>query len=332
MQIRKISDAEKGKTRKLYEEIFSEDSVSFVDYYYTEKTRDNTIYVVEEDGAVRAMLHLNPYTLMVNGKEEPSHYIVAVATEKEYRKRGYMAALIRTALGDMYQAGESFTFLMPAAEEIYLPHGFSTVYEQEQRCYEGEGNLPEEWSAKRAAPGDGARIGAAAEKSLRGRAKVYAKRDEAYYERLIREYESDGGCLMICEKDGQIVDCLPAVPQTSKDRPKIMVRPVNVRRLLLLLELNYLTAVCFRVTDPLIPENNQVFMLTGTEFSGVMLMEGKPENSEGTLTVEALTKLVFGSVSPDEIEREPGVTVTERMKEELKKIVPLSPIYLNEVV
>ena len=180
MQIRKISDAEKGKTRKLYEEIFSEDSVSFVDYYYTEKTKDNTIYVVEEDGAVRAMLHLNPYTLMVNGKEEPSHYIVAVATEKEYRKRGYMAALIRTALGDMYQAGEPFTFLMPAAEEIYLPHGFSTVYEQEQRCFEGEGNLPEEWSAKRAAPGDGARIGAAAEKSLRGRAKVYAKRDEAY--------------------------------------------------------------------------------------------------------------------------------------------------------
>ena len=75
-----------------------------------------------------------------------------------------------------------------------------------------------------------------------------------------------------------------------------------------------------------------MFMLTGTEFSGVMLMEGKPENSEGTLTVEALTKLVFGRVSPDEIGREPGVTVTERMKKELRKIIPLSPIYLNEVV
>ena len=50
------------------------------------------------------------------------------------------------------------------------------------------------------------------------------------------EFAPHGGCLMICEKDGQIVDCLPAVPQTSKDRPKIMVRPVNVKRLLLLLE------------------------------------------------------------------------------------------------
>ena len=78
------------------------------------------------------MLHLNPYTLMVNGKEEPSHYIVAVATEEACRKRGYMAALLKTALQDMYQAGEPFTFLMPAAEAIYLPHGFSTVYEQEQ--------------------------------------------------------------------------------------------------------------------------------------------------------------------------------------------------------
>ena len=115
-------------------------------------------------------------------------------------------------------------------------------------------------------------------------------------------------------------------------KPEIMVRAVNVRRLLLLLNLSYLTAVCFEVTDPAIPENNQVFVITGTEFSGVMLMEGRPENSEGTLTVQALTKLVFGAASPEEIAREDGVSMTERMKEELKKIVPLSNIYLNEIV
>ena len=42
MQIRKLEDEEKGRTRRLYEEVFSEDSPSFVDYYYTEKTKDNT--------------------------------------------------------------------------------------------------------------------------------------------------------------------------------------------------------------------------------------------------------------------------------------------------
>ena len=72
MQIRKLEDGEKKETRRLYEEVFPEDSASFVDYYYTEKTKDNTIYAAEEDGAIQAMLHLNPYTLLVNGKEEPA--------------------------------------------------------------------------------------------------------------------------------------------------------------------------------------------------------------------------------------------------------------------
>lgn len=331
MQIRKLEDGEKKETRRLYEEVFPADSASFVDYYYTEKTKDNTIYAAEEDGAIQAMLHLNPYTLLVNGKEEPAHYIVAVATREAYRKRGYMAALLKRALADMHRAGEPFTFLMPAAEAIYLPHGFATVYEQEQRFYD-EAALPEGWSARRALPEDAAAIAGAAQEALRERFCVFARRDQAYYERLIKEYESDGGCLMVCRDGGRIADCLPAVDEIPKERPKIMVRPVDVKHLLLLLKLRYLTAVCFRVTDPLIPENNQVFLLTGTEYSGVMLMEGRPENSEGTLTVQALARLVFGAASPEEIAGEEGVSMTERMMGELKKIVPLSPVCLNEIV
>ena len=123
----------------MYEEVFSEDSTSFVDYYFTEKTKDNEIYVLEEDGAVRSMLHLNPYQIMVNGIEKTAHYIVAVATQETWRKRGYMKVLIRKALKDMYRNGENFTFLMPAAEAIYLPHDFSKVYEQEKRYFHGEG-------------------------------------------------------------------------------------------------------------------------------------------------------------------------------------------------
>ncbi len=139
MEIRKLEPQEHGKTRALYEEVFSEDSRSFVDYYYTEKTRDNQIYVVEEAGEIQAMLHLNPYTLMVNGSRKAAHYIVAVATRKEYRGRGYMAALLKQALTDMYQAGESFTFLMPGVEVIDPPHDFRTVYEQQRKfCSEEE--------------------------------------------------------------------------------------------------------------------------------------------------------------------------------------------------
>ena len=61
MEIRKLDPTEHSATRSLYEEVFSEDSESFVNYYYTEKTKDNIIYAVTEDGEIRSMIHLNPY-------------------------------------------------------------------------------------------------------------------------------------------------------------------------------------------------------------------------------------------------------------------------------
>lgn len=192
MKIRRLEKEEHQVVRSLYEEVFSEDSTSFVDYYFTEKTKDNEIYVLEEDGAVRSMLHLNPYQIMVNGIEKTAHYIVAVATQENWRKRGYMKALIRKALKDMYRNGENFTFLMPAAEAIYLPHDFRTVYEQEKRYFHGEGE-----PLKIEEAGELAKL---AESYLSAHYQVYAKRDAAYYERLVKEYASDGGRLMVIKK------------------------------------------------------------------------------------------------------------------------------------
>ena len=47
MKIRRLEKEEHQVVRSLYEEVFSEDSTSFVDYYFTEKTQDNEIYVLE---------------------------------------------------------------------------------------------------------------------------------------------------------------------------------------------------------------------------------------------------------------------------------------------
>ena len=82
MKVRHLEQTEHGLTRPLYEEVFSEDSKRFVDYYYTEKTKDNQIYVAEEDGGIQAMLHLNPYELNVNGTKKKANYIVAVAARE----------------------------------------------------------------------------------------------------------------------------------------------------------------------------------------------------------------------------------------------------------
>ena len=340
MQIRKLETSENIKTRPLYEEVFHEDSQGFVDYYYSEKTKDNQIYVVEEDGDIQAMLHLNPYDLMVNGSKKEVNYIVAVATRERYRRRGYMGALLRQALLDLYNAEQCFTFLMPAAEAIYTPYDFRTVYEQELTyCPIGEPGeiMAEDEKNYRVAPVkemDCEKLALAANNALSSQYQVYALRDEAYYKRLRKELASDGAKLMLYMDGDAITDCRPYIPDgmSEEEKPKIMVRIVDVRRMLMSVRLRTLMAVCFTVTDPVVEENNRCVVITGTEFSGVMLMDSKIENSEGTLTIAALASLIFGSKTVEEICMEEGVEMTERMKEELRKIIPLSRIYLNEVV
>ena len=118
MKIEKLEVSQHLDTRKLYEEVFSEDEKSFVDYYYQEKTKDNIIYIVREDDDIQAMLHLNPYTLMVNGIEKESYYIVAVATRKEYRGRRYIVDFKRGSFG--YVPGRCNIYLSDAGSGGYL--------------------------------------------------------------------------------------------------------------------------------------------------------------------------------------------------------------------
>lgn len=340
MEIRRLKRQEHINTRKLYEEVFPEDSQSFVDYYYTEKTKDNQIYAAEEDGCIQAMLHLNPYVLMVNGAEKPVDYIVAVATREKYRRRGLMAELMHTALKDMYKEGKAFTFLMPAAERIYLPHDFRTVYEQERKVLGSEEVILKEagkqgMEAVPAKEEDAFLLARTAQKYLRERYQVYARRDEGYYIRLFKELLSDGGKLYLFRKDGEIRDYRifdADYQEEGQKKPKIMVRIVDVRRMLMSVRLKKLTAACLTVTDPVIKENNRCLTITGTEYSGVMLMEGKPENSEGTVTAAALAGFLFGAYSIEDMCKEEGVRLSGRLKEEMKKMIPLSRIFLNEAV
>lgn len=329
MKIRKLSVQEHKLTRPLYEEVFPEDSRSFVEYYYSEKTKDNIIYVVEKDGDIQAMLHLNPYLFHINGQKHVLHYIVAVATRASYRKRGYMGALLGKALEDMYSREEAFTFLMPAAEAIYLPYDFRTVYEQERRYYK-EGSKSS--TVKELQVEECRELAEAVNAYLEKNYQVFAIRDEQYYERLKKEYGADNGKLMVYRRDGVISDCRFDVVEKEKERPKIMVRVVNAERMLTSLKLNTNIEICFHITDPVLKENNCCVFVTGTKASGITVTNGKEENSEGRLSISVLTELVFGGCSVEEACKRDGVQMTERMKEEMRHIVSFTRLYINEVV
>ena len=116
---------EQERTKKLYREIFPEDTEDFLDFYY--KKRPKRILAMEEDGEVIAMLHLNPFLLSFFGKEIMATYIYAVATRKDKRKQGIMGELLRYSFQLLEEEGEAFCFLLPVTEQIYTPYGFQTV-------------------------------------------------------------------------------------------------------------------------------------------------------------------------------------------------------------
>ena len=76
MRIRKLTKAEHGVTRILWEEVFTEDEDAFLDYYYEVKATENTIYVIEDDaGDPLSMLQLNPYSVRFGKKDRTLHYV-----------------------------------------------------------------------------------------------------------------------------------------------------------------------------------------------------------------------------------------------------------------
>lgn len=201
---RKLEKQEHGKTRKLWEKIFKEDTQEFLDYYYTVKTLENEIYVIEEDGKIVSMLHLNPYQMRIGNKIYQTHYIVAVATDENYRKRGYMAKLLNHTMQIMRDRDEPFTFLMPAAEAIYKPFGFEFVYGQKRGIITGKDDKDDAIDFVMAKETDCQEIADFANEFLK-EYDVVAWRDAFYYETLLAEQASENGGILLAKKEQKIV-------------------------------------------------------------------------------------------------------------------------------
>ena len=215
MILRKLEQSEHGSTRPLWEEVFADDTKAFLDYYYYIKTKDNEIYVLEEDGRICSMLQLNPYVLKVEASELPSAYIIAVATKEEYRGRGYMGGLLRASLNEMYAEKIPFTFLMPAAEAIYSPYDFRFIYEQnigkirmESSCDETQ-SCPQNCVFSDAALWDAEEMARFFNAYFSGQWQVCAVRDAAYYQTMIMEQQSEKGGVRLIRQDGRSGECMP---------------------------------------------------------------------------------------------------------------------------
>ena len=99
-----LNKEEKNRSRELWEQAFPEDSDCFRDYYYTEKTRDNRLLVLEEGGQILSMLHRNPYLLQTGRKNGGLRLYCRRGNGQKQQKKGlYEAAYGKGAEG--YERG-----------------------------------------------------------------------------------------------------------------------------------------------------------------------------------------------------------------------------------
>lgn len=203
MKVRKLRLEEHIRTRKLWEEIFTEDTPEFLDYYYSVKTKDNEIYVIEDGEKIVSMLHLNPYQMRVKDKIFKTHYIVAVATDERYRHQGLMRQLLNHVMKLMADRGEPFTFLMPANEAIYKPFEFEFIYEQKREKVIGKQSNDASLKITQACNDDCQAIADFANEMLKN-CDVVTWRDEDYYKMILAEQVSENGGILVAKRDGKI--------------------------------------------------------------------------------------------------------------------------------
>ena len=131
IEIIKRDDIEsKLKTRKLYEECFDEGKDDFIDYYYDVIIKRNEMVVAKDGDTIVSMIHLNPYIYNICGNIKNVHYLVAIATKREYRGKGLMSSCINKAIDYLRYLNEPFCYLVPENERLekaYKKFGFETV-------------------------------------------------------------------------------------------------------------------------------------------------------------------------------------------------------------
>lgn len=102
------------------------------EYYAPEKNPrldPEQVYVIEEDGEIRATAAVLPLEVFFEGKPVPIGGIAAVATHAAYRRRGYAGELMRAALRQMRERSVHLSMLHPFAHAYYRRYGWELATE-----------------------------------------------------------------------------------------------------------------------------------------------------------------------------------------------------------
>lgn len=358
-------DAEdKDETKHLWHMCFPEDSESFIEYYYKEKTKDNEILVKKDNGLLISMVQYNPYAVKLRGRLWKLDYLVGVATEESRRREGHFRDVFVKMLHDEEAAGKPITYLVPVNPAVYAPMGFTFIgnvasYELTEKAKQ---TLTR--TVCQDTPEDCGRAAVYMEQWLGARYEMYTRRDAAYVSRLIKELASENGTLEFLEQDGRLVGldaywgwevrehrllyAEDAYTVKTGEKPWNMARLTNNGALLAAFGLKQaeqqgeekrMLTLGIRMNDPILEMNNGEFVWTiGETGSSLKARKPEPDTCGCTENVsiwletkpEELVSWLFGCRKAEEIWG--GQLENLGLAEILAQVDTVNGVYLDEIV
>lgn len=358
-------DAEdKDETKHLWHMCFPEDSESFIEYYYKEKTKDNEILVKKDNGLLISMVQYNPYAVKLRGRLWKLDYLVGVATEESRRREGHFRDVFVKMLHDEEAAGKPITYLVPVNPAVYAPMGFTFIGNVAFYELTEEAKQTLTRTVCQNTPEDCGRAAVYMEQWLGARYEMYTRRDAAYVSRLIKELASENGTLEFLEQDGRLVGldaywgwevrehrllyAEDAYTVKTGEKPWNMARLTNIGALPAAFGLKQaeqqgeekrMLTLGIRMNDPILEMNNGEFVWTiGETGSSLKARKPEPDTCGCTENVsiwletkpEELVSWLFGCRKAEEIWG--GQLENKGLAEILAQVDTVNGVYLDEIV
>ncbi|MEG1292266.1 MAG: GNAT family N-acetyltransferase [Lachnospiraceae bacterium] len=301
---------EKQNTKKMYENIFNEDSAKFIEYYYKWKTKDNAILIMKNEiHELEVMIHLNPYLINFCHTVAKVSYLVAVATYPKYRRQGKMNRMMKQVLHDLYEKKEPFTFLLPAEEAYYKGQGFvyagkneavqnmmgkkCTEYENKSEWEQGsrvrssdadsDNNVSENgYSCEKIRAKDISVLTKITNEVLNTAADITIQRDGTYYERLLEETTSEQGGVLKISKDGILIGTIAygATGLEQVEVKEIIVKEPYQK------DKNEILQIAFPTAQVIMEEMKIMIRITNLYVFSILLRKKEPYRKKITVVEE----------------------------------------------
>ena len=126
----------KEQTKRLWQDTFG-DTADFVDLYFDRIYTDSINHTVRlSNGVVVSALQAIEMPFKVDDKIFRTAYISGVATDKNYRRCGYMAQLLESTHRELMAAGIDAVWLIPDSQylfDVYAKFGYRTAFYKSYR-------------------------------------------------------------------------------------------------------------------------------------------------------------------------------------------------------